>query len=132
MTRAYYRLLALPSGTGRELQRECPRQTIEHTTCSERSALLQSARENKTIRLGKTKVPYAVHQKRCNVYRFKPSTHAIAIAALCGQAPLPLPISLASRISNTAPFIKRPLAGPLVSRMHAKELNGRYHHTARH
>ena len=30
------------------------------------------------------------------------------------QAPLPLPISLASRISATAPFFKNPLAGPLV------------------
>ena len=30
------------------------------------------------------------------------------------QAPLPLPISLASRISAAAPFFKNPLAGPLV------------------
>ena len=30
------------------------------------------------------------------------------------QAPLPLPISLASRISAAAPFFKDPLAGPLV------------------
>ena len=30
------------------------------------------------------------------------------------QAPLPVPISLASRISATAPFFKNPLAGPLV------------------
>ena len=30
------------------------------------------------------------------------------------QAPLPLPISLASRISAAAPFFKSPLAGPLV------------------
>ena len=30
------------------------------------------------------------------------------------QAPLPLPISLASRISATARFFKNPLAGPLV------------------
>ena len=30
------------------------------------------------------------------------------------QAPLPLPISLASRISAAAPLFKNPLAGPLV------------------
>ena len=30
------------------------------------------------------------------------------------QAPLPLPISLASRISAAAPFFKNPLVGPLV------------------
>ena len=45
-----YRQLALPSGTGSELPRECPRETIGHTACSERSALLQSARENNTSR----------------------------------------------------------------------------------
>jgi len=38
------------------------------------------------------------------------------------QAPLPLPISLASRISAAAPFFKRPLAGPLASRRRAKGL----------
>jgi len=41
------------------------------------------------------------------------------------QAPLPLPISLASRISAAAPFFKRPLAGPLVSRRRAKGLERR-------
>ena len=38
------------SGTGRESPRECPKETIGHTACSERSALLQSARENNTSR----------------------------------------------------------------------------------
>ena len=32
------------------------------------------------------------------------------------QAPLPLPISLASRISAAAPFFKNPLAGPRATR----------------
>ena len=41
------------------------------------------------------------------------------------QAPLPLPISLASRISAAALFFKRPLAGPLVSRRRAKGLERR-------
>ena len=41
------------------------------------------------------------------------------------QAPLPLPISLASRISSAASFFKRPLAGPLVSRRRAKGLKRR-------
>ena len=50
VTRAYNRQLALPSGTGRELPRECPREMIGHTACSERSVLLQSARENNTSR----------------------------------------------------------------------------------
>ena len=41
------------------------------------------------------------------------------------QAPLPLPISLVSRISAAAPFFKRPLVGPLVSRRRAKGLERR-------
>ena len=41
------------------------------------------------------------------------------------QAPLPLPISLASRIGAAAPFFKCPLAGPLVSRRRAKGLERR-------
>ena len=48
----------------------------------------------------------------------KPSELQLRIGALLrpclAQAPLPLPISLASRISAAAPFFKNPLAGPLV------------------
>ena len=38
VTRAYYRQLALPSGTGRESLRECPNGAVGHSACSKRSA----------------------------------------------------------------------------------------------